>query len=515
MPTTKYQTETRHHLRWEIAKYVTSAIILALGYFGAVWLSSLAEPPATQKSDALIQQVSTYEVQPFAGMLDLVVSGSVVPHREIKLAAEVSGRVIEKFLACDAGNFVSKGEPLLRIDEEEYQLEIKTLEADVRQSQQRIEENLQQIAGEERNIELAQSDLKLQQSEVARNARLSGVLSQSELDQSQRALNSAQTQLATRENNLATLKAGTARLRAALEFSQRQLEKAKLNLRRTIIVAPDDGVIVREMVQEGDYVAKGSQIVTFEDTRKSEVLCNLTPADLRWIRENADPGLEPVENAYRSVYQIPKTDVTIYDPADPTISWRGTLERFDGIGRDEVTKTIPCRIVVPKPIVETPSGPRALVRGMFVKCRVEVQRSASSDQPKLLMFPAVGLHTNNHVWTVQDNKLNRVNVKVVDRTEIQAEDEVKKFVIVASEEEPLTVGDQVVVSPLSQPTHGAPVIFENRERAGQAPNRQSTQEVKTETNTKTEQETNPDAGLETTPAAETIATQKSPTEIVN
>ena len=79
-----------------------------------------------------------------------------------------------------------------------------------------------------------------------------------------------------------------------------------MDLRRTTIVAPDDGVIVQEMVQEGDYVLKGTQIVTFEDTKQAEVLCNLTPADLKWIRANAPRESELIENDPRAVYRIPK-----------------------------------------------------------------------------------------------------------------------------------------------------------------------------------------------------------------
>ena len=449
----------QHSVRWEVAKYVISLVVICFGIAALLFLVSLAKPPATQNSDALIQQVDTYEVQPYAGVLDLIVTGSVVPHREIKIAAEVGGTISKKYAACEAGNFVSKGEKLLEIDPEEYLLEIRKLDAEVLQSEKRIEENMLQIAGEELNIELAKQDLDLQRNEFERNRRARGVLSQSELDQSQRALNSFQTQLTNRESNLATLKAGTARLQAALELSNRQLEKAKLDLRRTLITAPDDGVIVQEMVQEGDYVQKGTQIVTFEDTKKAEVLCNLTPTDLSWIRANAPHDSEFVENDARAVYRIPKTEVTLFDPDEPQVTWQGILERFDGIGRDEITKTIPCRIVIQQPIVQSPVGPRALVRGMYVKCRVEVQTSSGEDGQMLLSFPALALHPDNHIWIVRDKKLQRVDVEVVDRMETIQDGMANKIVIVKTDDDVLRPGDAIVVSPLSQPTVGAPVIL--------------------------------------------------------
>lgn len=448
----------KHTVSWEIAKYVISFFIICFGVGALLFLASLATPPVTEASNALIQQVDTYELQPYNGLLDMVVTGSVVPHREIKIAAEVGGTVANKYPACEAGNFVNKGEKLLEIDAEEYQIEIRKLEAEVLQSEKRIEENKQQIAGEELNIELAKQDLELQKQEFERNRRARGVLSQTELDQSQRALNSAQTQLTNRESNLATLKAGTARLRAALQLSNRLLEKAKLDLRRTTIVAPDDGVIVQEMVQEGDYVLKGTHIVTFEDTKKAEVLCNLTPADLIWIRANAPSDSELIDSDPRAVYRLPKTDVIIYDPDDPQITWQGVLERFDGIGRDEITKTIPCRIVIQNPIVQTDTGPRALVRGMYVKCRVEVQTTSGEDGQLLVSFPAGALYPGDHVWIVKDERLRRIDVEVVDLTETMVDGVAKEIVIAKTVNDELQPGNAIVISPLSEPKVGDQVI---------------------------------------------------------
>lgn len=464
MSATNYFRQLNHSVSRELVKYLVSFLIVGSGVVAFVVLKSLAKPPATQASNALVQQVNIVEAKPYSGVLDRVVSGTVVPHREIRIATEVAGGVIKKYAACEAGNFVSRGEKLIEIDSEEYELDIKTLEAEVVQSEKRIEENRQQILGERSNIELARKDLALNQREFERNRRLAGVISQSELDQSRRTLNSSQSQLTNRESNLSTMNAATARLEAALELSNRQLEKAKLNLRRTTIVAPQDGVIVQEMVQEGDYVPKGTQIVVFEDTEQVEVLCNLTPKDLKWVRDHAPAGSGEVSFDSRAAYRLPKTEVTIVDPANRSVVWRGTLERFDGIGRDEVTKTIPCRIVVDTPVVQTKSGAHALVRGMFVKCRIEVSASNVSDD--LVLFPAMALQPDNCVWTVENKTLHHVAVIVADRIERDVAGKKEQFVVVHAGEKTIRSGDSIIVSPLSQPTEGAPVLLKDSQPPG-------------------------------------------------
>ncbi len=464
-------TDRKTFLRSEIFKYSVSALILVLGFGLMMFLKSFAKPPADRESTSLVAQVDVQEVVAYAGNLDLEVSGTVVPYREIRVAAEVGGRVTNKTAAFEAGNFVSKGDVLLEIDPEEYRLEIQTQQANLDQAKRRVEENQKLIEGELNNIRLAEADVRLQRATNDRNRRLKNVLSKSELDQSNRALIAAESQLTLRRTNLSSLQAAAARLAAAVELAERQVEKANLNLRRATVVAPEDGVIVKEMVQEGDFVNRGTQLLTFEDTRQAEVLCNLTTSELNQIRKYAADTADdrtgsgaangsaksPLDN--RSVYRLPPTPVTIIDPAMPDVTWMGTLERFDGIGVDSVTKTIPCRISIDQPIVESDNGSVALVRGMFVKCRLEFRVSSGSGSQKYVVLPEQAVHPNSHVWLVENDQLKRKDVRIVDRvaTDLVNDTTLGPLAVLEQTESGPKPGDWVVVSPLSQPSENAVV----------------------------------------------------------
>ena len=457
MPDTSNRRKS--HPRIEIIKYVSSALIIGLAVAAYFVLGSLAEKPETKASNALIPQVSTETVTPYYGTLDLIIPGSVKAHREIKISAEVVGKIVTKHPEFQAGNFVLAGTPLAEIDAKDYEADQKTLAADVQQAQKRIIENQKQIEGEKRNVELAKQDFAIQKRDFGRIERLADSLSRSEVDQARRALNAAQTNLTSRENALTLLEAGTIRLQSSLQMTESQLEKAKLNLGRVSIVAPTDGVIVSEMVQENDYVSPGSPIAMFEDVSIAEVVCNLTTTELNWIRKNSKPTSkkdDPVDPRMLA-YQLPKTEVTIFESEDTEAIWKGTLERFDGIGRDQTTKTIPARIIVPNPITKTPFGPRALVRNMYVKCRVEVETSSSDSSQNLLAISEMALHPGNYVWTVANKKLKRAKVEIVDRTSRKVGDSTIGLVIVRAVNESLSPDDEVVVTPLSQPTDGAVV----------------------------------------------------------
>lgn len=447
----------------EAIKYLFSFLIVATAVGLYFLLGSFAEKPATKDSNALVPQVSTQRVSPYFGTLDLVIPGEVQAHREIKIAAEVVGKIVTKYPEFQAGNFVLAGTPLAEIDAEDYKADQKTLAADVQQAEKRIIENQRQIEGEKRNLELAKQDFEIQQRDFRRTQRLADSLSRSEVDQARRALNAAQTNLTSRENAVTLLKAGEVRLQSALQSARSQLEKAKLNLGRVSIVAPVDGVIVSEMVQQNDYVAPGTAIAMFEDVSVAEVVCNLTSSEINWIRKNSKlpPGQSQPKDPRMQAYQLPKTDVTIFESGDTQAIWKGTLERFNGIGRDAITKTIPCRIIVPNPITQTPYGPRALVRNMFVRCRVEVETSSSDANQNLLAISEMALQPGNFIWKVVDGKLQRAKIQIVDRTERTVNGEKIGLVIARPIDGSVAADDQVVVTPLSQPTDGAVVDIAN------------------------------------------------------
>ncbi|MFT7631274.1 MAG: multidrug efflux pump subunit AcrA (membrane-fusion protein) [Mariniblastus sp.] len=445
----------------ETLKYAASILILAVGF--GVALAMFFQKPDSKEQDSLelIPMVGVVKVLAFNGELDKVISGTVVPYREINVSAEVSGRILKKHEIFESGNFVKKGTPLIEIDPEDYKLQLKTGVAELNQSKQFLLETEEEIEGAKRNVEHAENEYKLAEADDDRNQRIKKALSSSEIDQSKRSLLTAQTALTTRNNTLLMLKARLNRLQASFELSEAQLERTQLNINKTIIVAPDDGVIVREMVQEGDYVSPGTALVTFEDTSRSEVICNLTPTDLAWVRKNSPASSEITDSPNQfSVYHIPKTKVSIYELGDSSVVWEGMLERFDGIGRDESTRTIPCRITIKNPVVQTDAGPRALVRGMFVKCEIVVQTSAESDKRRFLSFPAEALRPGNEIWTVVDRKLKRHQVEVVDYSERMVGKKLSKIVVVAAKDGSVSQGDMVVTTPLAQPSEDTAVILD-------------------------------------------------------
>lgn len=370
------------------------------------------EPPKRPDPDmsrnGRLQALSPIRIEPIK-LLDptetplfLSVDGTVVPFEEANVAAEVSGRIISKSEKCEAGGFVKQGEILMKIDPEDYQLEVQRLSQQKDQEYQRLQELDQEMLNSQKLIDVAQQDVKIQEREIRRLESLpSGFASRTEIDQANRALLAATQQLVSLENQLKIQRKQRTRIESAEKLAATQLQAAEVNLRRTDVRAPIDGIVVTEQVDVNTFVTRGSPLVTIENTSKVEVSTSLRMDQLYWILDQVD-----IEETKTSVgYDLPETDAIIEFEVSGrhgmTHQWNGKLLSYDGIGLDPKTRTVPVRVIVDRPSEFIHQGESSipshsttpLVRGMFVRVRLMIR-----PKTQLYVIPTKALQPGNRIY---------------------------------------------------------------------------------------------------------------------
>lgn len=370
------------------------------------------EPPKRPDPDmsrnGRLQALSPIRIEPIK-LLDptetplfLSVDGTVVPFEEANVAAEVSGRIISKSEKCEAGGFVKQGEILMKIDPEDYKLEVQRLSQQKDQEYQRLQELDQEMLNSQKLIDVAQQDVKIQEREISRLESLPlGFASRTEIDQANRALLAATQQLVSLENQLKIQRKQRTRIESAEKLAATQLQAAEVNLRRTDVRAPIDGVVVTEQVDVNTFVTRGSPLVTIENTSKVEVSTSLRMDQLYWILDQVD-----IEETKTSVgYDLPETDAIIEFEVSGrhgmTHQWNGKLLSYDGIGLDPKTRTVPVRVIVDRPSEFIHQGESSipshsttpLVRGMFVRVRLMIR-----PKTQLYVIPTKALQPGNRIY---------------------------------------------------------------------------------------------------------------------
>lgn len=434
-----------------IINVVVPPLAVALGVMGFFVLKALSKPVPREVPEQPLPVVQTAGVVKHSGGLELTTDGLVVPYREIQLAVEVDGRIVEKTPQCEAGTFVTKGTLLLRVDKTDYEIEVNRLREQLRQAEAALAEWTVDVQNAQKLLEIAQQQLEIAKRDYQRAERLFGnnAIPQAEFDNARKSLLLAEQEVVNLENQLRMKQASKDRLEAVRDQAAVQLQKAQIDLARTEIRAPSDGVVVSDLVEENTYVRKGTTVLTFEDTSCAQVNCQLTMRQVAWLWAMLEGSSVDAKLATGEAYKVPKLPVTVeYELDGRVFYWEGTLDGYEGLGVDDRTRMVPCRILVPNPTavkakVVAGTGteasastrqPPALVRGMYVSVRIHVNPTMT-----VLRVPQQALQPGNVVGRVRDGKLRMVAVEFAQM--------IPEGALIIAPPEVLREGDSVAVSP--------------------------------------------------------------------
>ncbi len=397
-----------------VLQIVAPVLLLLAGVAAFVILKNLkAEPKAMPKTETPLFVV-TAKGKAFHEEMRIQVSGLVVPFREIELSAQVAGIIKFKNKLCRSGNFVTEGTVLIELDKEEYEIEVERLEAEVAQAQSNIDELGDEIQGIGNRIQNSQREVELLHLEFERLENLGTVVTKTEREAAERVWVSSKNNLLTLENQNRVFRTRQTSYASAKVIAEKSLARAQLELSRTSLVAPSDGVIVDDPFETGTFIQKGTTLLLFEDTSKAEVSCNLQADELYWILRSASTTRVDSPEFLRSGdHFFPPTQVeVVFEFANEVIRWQGMLSRFEGSGIDSRTHSIPCRVVVDQPVSTDKATFRTLVRGMFVDVNIDL-----IPPEDVFEISALGLRPDDFLWTVKDHedeegRLSRILAKV-------------------------------------------------------------------------------------------------------
>nr|WP_236696200.1 HlyD family efflux transporter periplasmic adaptor subunit [Rhodopirellula islandica] len=437
-----------------------SMIVLGGALYGYTLLGERKRPQRSKPPKSPVTIVATEEVRFHSGPVVIDVHGVVVPLRELRLASEVAGRVVELSENVRAGRSVTAGEVLIQVDATEYELEVKRLQA--LSQQEAAEENSVEVSIDNtyQLQELAKKQLELARQERERiNALVTQrAASASEVDAARRAELAADAALVELGNRRRELVAQLELLTEKRTLTNVLLERARLDLSRCVIRSPIDGRVVSSEVEEQSFLPTGTPFITIEDTSAVEVRASLTADQMFWIW-NSQAGLPTLDvNDPVAAEQVVSTVADLNSAVSATVSsefgnethqWSAIFERLDGAGIDLNTRTYPCLFRVDSPRSSLAgSTSRQLTRGMFVDVSIQTQ-------PNRILMRVIesAVRPGNRLWLNAQGKLRIVPITVVSRVDgdvvIQIQPELDHLCSLAS--------TSIIVSPISDPVDGMPV----------------------------------------------------------
>lgn len=186
----------------------------------------------------------------------------------IKVAPRVNGQISQ--VLVKENQSVNKGELLILIDPEPYQLAVEQAEVKLRQTHHDVEQLKASIVAVQKELEKAFEDLQYsrENSQRIKTLRQSASVSQDAADKARKSLAVAEAEHERVKANLH--KAQTAlgdegKENIRILAAQINVKRARLDLSYTSIKAPADGFVVNVKIAAGDYGQTGKPLIAVVD----------------------------------------------------------------------------------------------------------------------------------------------------------------------------------------------------------------------------------------------------------
>ncbi len=394
-PPTAKESSNKNRLVTVLLQLLLSIAVLG----GGVALSTYflktgpeAKPRKRQPSPPLVQ-VTTLQHLPH--QLQITGMGTILAAKEINLTSGVGGEIVEMSNLLVPGGFFSKNEPLVSIDPIDYKFAILQLESEVAK---------------------ARSDLELEMGNQYISRKEYEILGQE--------VSEAERKLMLREPQLETKK-------ATLQGIQARLAQAELNLTRTKVTAPFNGVVLSRSINLGTRVSESTVLGKLVGTDEFWLKLAIPVTQLKWI---VFPNDISKQGSEVKIFLQGKTE---------GIFRTGRVVRLAADLEDQ-GRMAAVYVAVKDPLSLLPENeekPRLLL-GSFVQADI-----AGTTLTSVVPINRDHLRDGNSVWLLKDD--NTLEIRVI---EIAAR--TRDQVLIRSG---ITDGEKLIISGLSAPVPGTPV----------------------------------------------------------
>ncbi len=265
---------------------VVVLFLAALSAIGALTYknrATMSDSGLVQEIEQASHPVRVQKIHPESLVERLVSTGVLKAEQDVLLTAEVAGKVKKVFKQL--GDPCKKGEILLRLDAEGYQIGLAQAQAAVKQGMVALDH--------------AERDYKRMQA-----LKESAVVTAQQLDAAEGAKSSAA---------------------ASVEQAEAALRMAARNLRETSVRCPFAGFVAERMVDSGQTVGPQTPLARLVDTSRLKLALSVTSAEISRLKTGQS--------------------VMLADPALPGRTYRGEVSRV-GVAADAMTRNFPIEVLV-------------------------------------------------------------------------------------------------------------------------------------------------------------------------
>jgi RND family efflux transporter MFP subunit len=391
-------TPNKKRLTTVLLQLFLSIAVLGCGAVLATYYLKTGPEAKPRKHETSPPLVEVKQINYGAHRLIINGMGPVLAAKEINLTASVGGEIVNMSDKMVPGGFFAKDDLLVAIDPLDYQLAVMRLQSEVSKVQNELELEMG-------NQLIAQKEFEVLGQEVSR----------------------AEKKLMLRQPQLEIQKATLAGVKATLA-------QAELNLKRTQVKAPFNGVVLSRSVNFGSRISESTVLARLVGTDEFWLKLAIPTTQLKWI-------IFPTDSRQGSEVRI-----FLQETTKDSVYRTGRVVRL-AADVEEQGRMAAVYVAVKDPLCLLPENSKKpqlpkLLLGSFVRADIEGSELAS-----VVTVNRDYLREGDSIWVMKDdNTLEIRKVDIVARTNDQ--------VLIGSG---LADGEKLIVSGLSAPVTGIPV----------------------------------------------------------
>jgi len=289
---------SRSHVRALMATITVATLLLVGG--GLVYRSQMKKVSKA----GIVSTAVPLPVKPGRGEPVLNATGYVMAAHKIEVASNVVGKVA--WVGVEKGDRVQYGQPLVRLEDEEYRAQVLQAEGNFENLMARLAalehgSRPEEIAKAKADVDSAKADMENYDASLERWRRLAkdGVAPKQALDDAKAKYDSQAGRVVSLERIYELARLGPRKeeidaARAQVKQARGALQYARTQLENTIIRAPVSGTILERNVEKGEFVTTGfvgdrgakGYVVSLADLNDLEVELDINQNDFARLRPN-------------------------------------------------------------------------------------------------------------------------------------------------------------------------------------------------------------------------------------
>jgi multidrug resistance efflux pump len=240
--------------------------------------------------------VKLHEEKTWVVQTQRLLGGKKSPHLELYARVEspytatITASLNADVLSLDVleGQYVTRGQRLITLDDKDAQLALELRQADVAEMEASIQSEKNRYKNDISALKLEKSLVALAEKKMEREEKTSktNFTSQSSFDTQKQALQNQKLALKARQLNVSDHPARLSQLEARLAHRRALAQQAQNDLHRATIASPFDGIVLKTMVSPGERVRPGENLLEIYATAQLELRAQLPQRFINIVKQS-------------------------------------------------------------------------------------------------------------------------------------------------------------------------------------------------------------------------------------